>query len=166
MNTHKLPKGCTDVAQFLLNGDRVADPEHPSTRFYPLEEYQDQLAAHRIDVAIDYPIVDRYFDIVISQPKDHTWLVALLGFVYGICREGRAPSDDFAFWWQALPVLRAVGHEADVRRKMFELFFLKHGYYFSGTAPTRICVRGEKYHFDQVDNQLVENLSCFVAEYR
>lgn len=164
MAAQQLPQGFIDAVRFMGWDGRSTLPEHPRTRFYHSEEYRNQVARHRMD-ARDCPIVDRYFDIVISQPENHRRTAALLGFAHGLCLAGRTLPQDFPFWWQALSAFGATGWEADARQTAFQSRFLKHGYYLSDAAGVRLCIRNEAYRFDPVDTALVENLSCFAAQY-
>lgn len=164
MAAQQLPQGCIDAVRFMACDGHMIAPECSRARFYRFEDYQYRLAARLIDAG-DCPIVDRYFDIVISQPENHRRTAALLGFAHGLCLAGRTLPQDFPFWWQALSAFGVTGWEADARQIAFQSRFLKHGYYLSDAAGVRLCIRNEAYRFDPVDTALVENLSCFAAQY-
>ena len=164
MAAQQLPQGCIDAVRFMACGGQGIAPECSQARFYRLEDYQYRLAARQID-ASDCPIVDRYFDIVISQPENHRRTAALLGFAHGLCLAGRTLPQDFPFWWQALSAFGVTGWEADARQTAFQSRFLKHGYYLSNVTGVRLCIRHEAYRVDPTDTALVKNLSCFAAQY-
>ncbi|MBP5993343.1 MAG: hypothetical protein KA731_00385 [Candidatus Moranbacteria bacterium] len=164
MAAQQLPQGCIDAVRFMACGGQGIAPECSRARFYRLEDYQERLAARQID-ASDCPVVDRYFDIVISQPENHRRLAALLGFAHGLCLTDRTLPQDFPFWWQALSALGVTGWEADARQTAFQFRFLERGYYLSDVTDVRLCIRREAYRFDPTDTAIMENLSCFETQY-
>lgn len=164
MAVQRLPQGCIDAVRFMACGGQGIAPGCSLARFYRLEEYRQRLASRQIS-ASDCPVVDRYFDIVISQPENRRRLAALLGFAHGLCLVGRTLPQDFPFWWQALSAFGVTGWEADARQTAFQFRFLERGYYLSDTSGARLCVRREVYRFDPIDTALVESLSCFASQY-
>lgn len=164
MLVQQLPQGCIDAVRFMACDGQEVAPECSRAHFYLLKEYREHLIARRIDPR-DCPIVDRYFNIVISQPENHRRTAALLGFAHGLCLADRTLPQDFPFWWQALVALGVTGWEADARQAAFQSRFLDRGYYLSNVTGIRLCIRREVYHFDLTDTALMENLSCFETQY-